>query len=166
MKVGVAWQGSKNFYLDHFRSIPLAEFKPLAKVPDVRLISLQVGDAANQIDELAGHFEVARLDQWDVENVTFMDTAAVMMNLDLVVTCDTVTAHLAGALGVPVWVALSAAPDWRWMLGREDSPWYPTMRLFRQESLGEWAGVFDQIATQLADVARQRNDSPPETGQA
>ncbi len=90
-----------------------------------------MGDAAHQIDELAGRFEVARLDRWDVENVPFMDTAAVMMNLDLVVTCDTVTAHLAGALGVPVWVALSAAPRWRWPRDREDSPWYPTMRLFR-----------------------------------
>jgi len=76
------------------------------------------------------------------------------MSLDLVVTSDTVTAHLAGALGVPVWVALSAAPSWRWLRDREDSPWYPTMRLFRQESPNEWANVFDRIATQLADLAR------------
>jgi tetratricopeptide (TPR) repeat protein len=155
LKVGVAWQGSEDFHLDRFRSIPLVEFEPLGKVAGVRLISLQVGDAANQIDELAGRLEVERLDQWDVENVTFMDTAAVMTSLDLVVTSDTVTAHLAGALGVPVWVALSAAPSWRWLRDREDSPWYPTMRLFRQESANEWAPVFDRIATQLADMARQ-----------
>jgi ADP-heptose:LPS heptosyltransferase len=75
-----------------------------------------------------------------------MDTAAVMMNLDLVVTADTVIAHLAGALGVPVWIALPTVPDWRWLLGREDSPWYPSARLFRQERRDDWGPVFRRIA--------------------
>ena len=80
----------------------------------------------------------------------FIDTAAVLVNLDLVITCVTAVAHLAGALGVPVWVALPLSPDWRWLLDRSDSPWYPTMRLFRQKKLGDWAGVFEQIKTALA----------------
>ena len=80
---------------------------------------------------------------------TFCDTAAVMQKLDLVLACDTAAAHLAGALGVPVWVALPFAPDWRWLLDRSDSPWYPTMRLFRQGQLGNWEGVFAEIQAAL-----------------
>jgi hypothetical protein len=82
----------------------------------------------------------------------FMDTAAVMKNLDLVVSADTAIAHLAGALGVPVWLALSAAADWRWLLEREDSPWYPTMRLFRQVRFGEWGPVFERMADELRAI--------------
>jgi ADP-heptose:LPS heptosyltransferase len=79
----------------------------------------------------------------------FMDTAAAIMNLDLVIACDTAVAHLAGALGALVWVALCYVPDWRWLLDRSDSPWYPTMRLFRQEQPGDWAGVFEEIRAAL-----------------
>ena len=86
----------------------------------------------------------------DIEGQSFVDTAAVMMNLDLVVTTDTAIAHLAGALGVPVWVALQETPNWRWLLAREDSPWYPTMRLFRQQKLGQWSPVFRRMAEELA----------------
>jgi hypothetical protein len=78
-----------------------------------------------------------------------MDTAAIMKNLDLVVTSDTAIPHLAGALGVPVWLALPFVPDWRWLLDRSDSPWYPTMRLFRQKQLGDWTGVFDEMRAAL-----------------
>jgi ADP-heptose:LPS heptosyltransferase len=85
-----------------------------------------------------------------------LDTAALVRELDLVVPSDTVTAHLAGALGVPVWVALSTSPDWRWLTEREDTPWYPNMRLFRQHSRGEWAPVFERIATELT----ARHDRP------
>jgi hypothetical protein len=96
-----------------------------------------------------------------------MDTAAVMRNLDLVITSDTAVAHLAGALGVPVWVALGRACDWRWLDEREDCPWYPTMRLFRQERLGDWDGVFAAIAAELARVVRgepaRTIASPPPT---
>ena len=80
---------------------------------------------------------------------TFMDTAAVMQNLDLVVSADTAVAHLVGALGVPTWLALSDRPNWRWLLGRDDSPWYPTLRLFRQGRPGDWAGVFERMAQAL-----------------
>ena len=84
-----------------------------------------------------------------------MDTAAIMMNLDLVVSMDTSVAHLAGALGVPVWVALTMAPDWRWLLNREDSPWYPTMRLFRQRRFGDWNDVFERMALELKALVRK-----------
>ena len=80
-----------------------------------------------------------------------MDTAAIMQHLDLVITSDTAMSHLAGALGVPTWVALTNVPDWRWLLDREDSPWYPTMRLFRQQTLGDWEGVFERMAAELKD---------------
>ena len=83
--------------------------------------------------------------------MTSCDTAAVMSNLDLVITVDTAVAHLAGALGVPVWVALPLAPDWRWLLDREDSPWYPTMRLFRQAAWGDWEGVFRRMSVELRE---------------
>ena len=88
-------------------------------------------------------------DDFDDGPDAFIDTAAVMMSLDLVVTSDTSIAHLAGALGRPVWVALKFMPDWRWMLGRDDSPWYPTMRLFRQRSPGDWEGVFAAMVRAL-----------------
>jgi hypothetical protein len=84
----------------------------------------------------------------------FMDTAANLRNLDLLITSDTAAAHLAGGLGVRTWVALQAVPDWRWMLDRTDSPWYPTLRLFRQQRPGDWAGVFEQMAADLAEQVR------------
>jgi hypothetical protein len=151
-KVGIAWQGSKTYLLDQYRSISPEAFEPLATLGDVRLISLHVEDEARRVDGLAGRFEVLRFDdRFDVEHGAFMDSAAVMMNLDLVVTSDTAIAHLAAALGVPVWLALCAAPDWRWMLDRADSPWYPTMRLFRQKVLGQWSDVFESIADAIME---------------
>ena len=131
---------------DRARSIPLSCFEPLAGLPGVRLLSLQKGAGAEELQDARGRFPVAdlgsRLDD-------FMDTAAVMKNLDLVITCDTAVAHLAGALGAPVWVAIPLAPDWRWLLDRSDSPWYPTMRLFRQDRRGDWQGVFQRIEAAL-----------------
>src|SRR5205807_2973438 len=120
---------------DHLRSIPLAHFAPLARVPDVRLISLQKGPGSEQRPGV--EFELIDLGERLDEEAAFVDTAAVMQALDLVVTSDSAIAHLAGALGRPVWLALSLAPEWRWGLSRPDSPWYPTMRLFRQEQLGD-----------------------------
>ncbi len=149
-KVGIAWKGSSANRADHWRSIPLAQFEPLAKKPGVELVSLQKGPGSEQVREVAGRFAVRDLgDRLDAEAGPFMDTAAIMKNLDLVITCDTVLAHLAGALGVPVWIALHAVPDWRWLLDREDSPWYPTARLFRQTRLGEWEEVFQRMARAL-----------------
>jgi ADP-heptose:LPS heptosyltransferase len=121
-------------------------------MPGVRLISLQKG--AGQKD-LATNYAYAGIldlgDQLDQENGPFMDTAAILMNLDLLITSDTSIAHLAGALGVPVWLALPFAADWRWLLDRADSPWYPTMRLFRQKNTGDWTSVFAEIKAALAD---------------
>jgi tetratricopeptide (TPR) repeat protein len=148
-KVGIAWQGSPTYLGDCFRSVPLAQFAPLAQ-QGIELISLQKGPGGQQLTELAGLFRVRELSDLDEAHGPFMDTAAVIQNLDLVITSDTAIAHLAGALGKIVWVALPSSPDWRWLYHREDSPWYPTMRLFRQPSPGDWQGVFHRMAEALA----------------
>jgi Flp pilus assembly protein TadD len=146
-RVGIAWQGFSGRREDKGRSVPLAVFRALADVPGVRLISLQKGEGEEQIPD-AG-FKVETLDGLDDGPDAFIDTAAVMMNLDLIVTSDTSIAHLAGALGRPVWLALRRVPDWRWMLDRVDSPWYPAMRLFRQSGDGDWLPVFAAMAGAL-----------------
>jgi Flp pilus assembly protein TadD len=147
LRVGINWQGNSARFEDRGRSMPLAAFAPLAAVPGVRLISLQKGEGEDQI--AGAGFPVAVLEGLDEGPDAFLDTAAVMMTLDLVVTSDTSIAHLAGALGRPVWVALRKVPDWRFMLDRGDSPWYPTMRLFRQVTDGDWAPVFATMAAAL-----------------
>ncbi|HEX4142092.1 MAG TPA: tetratricopeptide repeat protein [Pirellulales bacterium] len=144
-KIGIVWQGSRDYLSDRWRSIPLECFAPLARLPGVRLLSLQKGSESQQI--VAAGFPILDLsERLDEAAGPFMDTAAVIDNLDLVVAANTAIAHLAGALGAPVWVALSSAPDWRWLRGRDDSPWYPTMRIFHQTTLGRWDDVFERIA--------------------
>ena len=144
-KIGIAWQGSRDFASDRWRSIPLAQFAPLAGLPGVRLVSLQKGFGSEQVGTV--DFPVLDLSgRLDEVAGAFLDTAAVICSLDLVVTADTVIAHLAGALGVPVWLALNFSPYWIWLRQRDDSPWYPTMRLFRQTALDEWPDVFERIA--------------------
>ncbi len=150
-RIGIAWQGFSGRHEDKGRSIPLAAFQPLAR-PDVRLISLQKHEGEDQI--AAAGFAVERLDGLDDGPDAFVDTAAVMATLDLVVTSDTSIAHLAGALGCPVWVALRRVPDWRWMIDRPDSPWYPSMRLFRQSQDGDWPPVFAAMAQALTETMR------------
>jgi tetratricopeptide (TPR) repeat protein len=151
-KVGIAWQGSPTHVEDRQRSIPLEKFAALARVGGVRLVSLQHGKGREQFEAVADRFAVLDCGgQIDESGLQFTDTAAVVKNLDLVITCDTSLAHLAGALGVPVWVALPHAADWRWLEGRDDSPWYPTMRLFRQARPGDWDGVFLRMAQVLRD---------------
>jgi ADP-heptose:LPS heptosyltransferase len=147
LRVGIAWRGSPRNVWDHERSIPLAQFSTLAGSPKVRLYSLQVVAGRGELQASPLRDAITDL-AGDLHD--FADTAALVRNLDLVVTCDSAPAHLAGALGVPVWVALPFAPDWRWMLDREDSPWYPTMRLFRQRRPGDWADVFSRIETAMA----------------
>ncbi len=150
-RVGICWQGNPKFGRDATRSVPLADFAPLASVSGVRLISLQKFAGLEQLDALSGPFEVATLGpEYDVEDGAFLNAAAIMQSLDLVVSADTALAHLAGALGVGVWMALPKAPEWRWMLEREDSPWYPTMRLFRQARAGDWSDVFARMSSELA----------------
>jgi tetratricopeptide (TPR) repeat protein len=153
-KVGIGWQGSPNFKFDCYRSMPLACFAPLAGCEGVKLLSLQKGVGREQLAPLADTLPLVDLGaSLDEGGSAFVDTAAAMMNLDLVITSDTAIAHLAGALGVPVWVALQYAPDWRWQRDRRDSPWYPTMRLFRQTSFGDWDGVFAQITAELRSLS-------------
>ena len=157
LSVGIAWQGHRGFHGDALRSIPLESFAPLAAVEGVRLVSLQKRDGVEQLAEVAERFAVVDLGpELDEQSGAFVDTAAVMKNLDLVVTSDTAIAHLAGALGVPVWVALGVGPDWRWMRKRADSPWYPTMRLFRQSAPGDWQAVFTEIAEEIRALICRR----------
>ncbi len=149
-KIGIAWQGRTDYRGDMLRSIPLACYEPLARVPGVSLLSLQKGVGQEQLAALEGRFKVIDLaSSLDNDGGAFLDTAAVMNSLDLVITSDTSIAHLAGALGVPVWVALHVSPDWRWMLDRQDSPWYPSMQLFRQSRPGQWSDVFERMAAAL-----------------
>ena len=148
LRVGINWQGFSGRFEDKGRSVPLAAFRPLAAVPGIRLISLQKGEGEDQI--ASAGFAVETLAGLDAGPDAFLDTAAVMMTLDLIITSDTSIAHLAGALGRTVWVALRRVPDWRWMLDRTDSPWYPTMRLFRQTADGEWESVFSAMAAELS----------------
>jgi hypothetical protein len=155
-KVGIVWQGRPAARSDRMRSIPLSCFEPLAG-SGARLISLQKGPGSEQLAALTGRFEVFDLArELDNEGRAFVDTAAAMKNLDLVITSDTAPAHLAGALGVPVWVALSSAPEWRWMLDRNDSPWYPSMRLFRQQQRRDWPQLFRAMAVDLSREIERR----------
>jgi hypothetical protein len=147
-RVGIVWQGNASNKRDHLRSVALPLFEPLARVPGVRLVSLQKGPGSEQAAQ-AGFGVLDLSGRLDEESGPFMDTAAVLANLDLLVSVDTAVAHLAGALGVPAWLALPLAPDWRWLLGREDSPWYPSLRLFRQCRPGDWDDVFRRIAAAL-----------------
>ena len=155
LRVGIAWQGNPSRREDNGRSIRLEHYLPLAAVPGVRLISLQKDVGAEQ---LVPGMTVETLGQdFDSGPDGFIDTAAVMMSLDLVISSDTAIAHLAGALGRPVWVALRAVPDWRWLLERTDSPWYPTMRLFRQTERDEWGPVFGAMRDALATLMARRD---------
>ena len=146
LQVGIAWQGNPYNSMDRLRSVPLRYFEALARVSGARLVSLQVGAGTDQL--AAAPFPVAdvgsRFDPGSLD-----DLAATLMNLDLVVTVCTSVAHLAGALGVPAWVALSFSSDWRWLLDRSDSPWYSTLRLFRQPGPGDWQAVFGEMANGL-----------------
>lgn len=148
LKVGIVWQGSRLHRRDRQRSIPLRFFSPFAKLHDVRLYSLQRDDGREQLAQV--DFGDSTIDL-SPRLHSFEDAAAAISNLDLVICCDTSIAHLAGALGKPVWVAVSLVPDWRWLLDRDDSPWYPTMRLFRQEKRGDWGDVFHRLAEALAE---------------
>ena len=149
-RVGVIWQGNPHYGNDRRRSAPLRHYAPLAALPGVRLISLQAVHGLDQLENLPEGMAVESLGEKVTANPEGVsEIAAAMEVLDLVVSSDTAMAHLAGALGRPVWVAVSDDPDWRWLFDRDDSPWYPTMRLFRQTRRGDWAGVFARIAAAL-----------------
>jgi len=161
-KIGINWTSGHSENL-HFvkRNIPLAALAPLAALPGVRLISLQKGPAANDIVKVAFRVETLNADP-DPDADLFLDTAAVMMQLDLVITCDTSVAHLAGALGRPVFTALPMIADWRWLLTRDDTPWYPTMKLFRQHAPDDWSGALARMAQAVrAKISNGRSPSRP-----
>jgi len=161
-KVGLCWQGSPTHKGDIHRSFPLAQLAPLAALPGVTRVSLQHGAGEEQIEPNRARLPLQVFAGVDRDGA-FLDKAALVQHLDLVITCDTAIAHLAGALGRPVWVLLSVASDWRWLVGRADSPWYPTMRLFRQRTLGDWAGVVAEVVVALeAEIAAsRRTDGEP-----
>ncbi len=146
LKIGIVWQGSPTQAEDRQRSVPLAQFAPLAEVPGVRLLSLQVGPGREQLPQAP--FPIIDLGS-RLDSLSLHALAAVLRNLDLVVTVCTSVAHLAGALGVPAWIALKCVPYWCWLLERADSPWYPSLRLFRQRRPGEWNEVFERIADEI-----------------
>jgi len=145
-KVGICWQGNPSYAADRQRSMPLKFFEPLARVQGIQLISLQKIHGLAQLADMPLDLSIIDLGQeLDEDTGVFMDTAAVMKNLDLVVTSDTAIPHLAGALGVPVWLLLPHPPDWRWGLKGDYYPWYPTMRIFRQRTSGDWEGLFQNV---------------------
>ncbi len=157
-KVGIAWQGNPSYRGDRWRSVPLTQFRPLTAVGGVRLISAQAVNGLDQLADLPAGMTVETFGAGPGDESGGFDAlAALMANLDLVISSDTAVVHLAGALGRPVWVALPQVADWRWQdrRGETRSPWYPTMRLFRQRRRGDWETVFADIAGALADTARQ-----------
>ena len=158
LKVGLVWAGRAAHMNDRNRSIPLRMIRALAEIRGVRYFSLQKGDSpAHERSDEAG-FEII---DWTEELTDFADTAALVANLDLVICVDTAIAHLAGALGKSAWVLLPHPADFRWLLDREDSPWYPTLRLFRQRRAGDWAEPVARVAGELSAMARSSSSSPP-----
>ena len=157
LRVGVAWAGSRTNKNDRNRSIALVRFAPLFAMPGIEFVSLQkeIGEPERHI--LADNPNVMQLgDRLD----DFADTAAVISGLDLVVSADTAVAHLAGAMARPVFILVPFAPDFRWMLDREDTPWYPTAKLFRQPTIGDWDSVLDRVRGELSLRLEARRPSP------
>jgi hypothetical protein len=145
LKIGLVWSGKVNALHRH---LALADLAPLSQIQNVAFFSLQKGDAAR---EIAG--ASLPLTDYTAELNDFADTAALISNLDLVITVDTSIAHLSGAMGKPTWVMLKIAPDWRWMHNRPHTPWYPTARLFRQQIAGDWLDPIQQLAAALSSLA-------------
>jgi len=150
LRVGIAWQGKPTYARDQQRSVPLTQFADLAELSNVQLISLQKGPGSAQLEQCSWSEHILNLaPELDQGPDGFEDTAAVLKNLDLMITSDTAMAHLAGGLGISTWIALSYVPEWRWQLEREDSPWYPTARLFRQPTFGDWSSPFTAMKQAL-----------------
>jgi hypothetical protein len=157
--VGLVWAGNPGFYNDRNRSVALAALRPALESPGLTWFSLQKGEAARA--QIAALGTEPLIHDFTADLHDFADTAALIMNLDLVITVDTAVAHLAGALGKPVWILVPANSEWRWLDKRTDSPWYPTARLFRQQVVGDWNGVVAELRDALADNAAQLNPDRP-----
>jgi Tfp pilus assembly protein PilF/ADP-heptose:LPS heptosyltransferase len=153
IKVGLAWAGNTVHKKDRYRSIALEEFDPLGGIRGVTFYSLQKGTGSEQATNPPSGMKL--IDYMD-EVIDFSDTAALIENLDLVISVDTSVAHLAGAMGKPVWTLIQYSPDWRWMLDREDSPWYPTMRLLRQSAIGDWNSVINKVSQELRELCERK----------
>ena len=153
LKIGLCWQGNEDTEQENLagRSCPLEHFAPLAQRPEISLVSLQKGSGEAALQEVSFRERITHWSDLDQEHA-FVDTAAIVSQLDLVITIDTAMAHLAGALGQTVWVLLHAVPDWRWLEERCDSPWYPTLRLFRQTEAGNWQTVIAEVGTALTQT--------------
>lgn len=161
VRIGIAWEGSELHALNDLRSVPLKCFRTLAEIEEVHLINLQKSAAAEQIAECSPAFEVIDFgDELDRERGPFMDTAAIMQHLDLVISIDSAVAHLAGALARPTWLVIPEVADWRWFLDRPFSPWYPSMRLFRKSQGRGWAEVFERMAAELKDWLNNSKQLP------
>lgn len=148
LKVGIVWGGSPTHAHEKFRSCPLSEWGPVLDVPGIAFYSLQTAPQRSQLSELSADRLKCIRDLDDLQR-DFSDTAAMLRQLDLLITVDTAILHLAGGLALPVWGLLSHLPDWRWLRDRDDSPWYPTLRLFRQSSLGNWAELMVRVVQAL-----------------
>lgn len=146
LKVGIVWSGGNLYKRNQARSCPLSYFEPLLQIPEVAFYSLQKGIPQTDLLELGWQ---SQLQDLSGQLGDMAETAAAIAQLDLVITVDTSVAHLAGAIGKPVWTILAHVPDWRWMMHREDTPWYPTMRLFRQSKPGDWQGVMERVEQEL-----------------
>ncbi len=149
-RVGIVWAGRPTHNNDRRRSSKLADFAPLAALPGIALVSLQKGPSA---DQAGRYFGRAPLINIGAEVRDYTDTMALLECLDLVITVDTSVGHLAAAMGKPVWILLATSPDWRWLLDRSDTPWYPTVRLFRQTVARQWSDVFTRVAAALAEMS-------------
>jgi len=151
MRVGLVWGATTRHFEDSDRSIPFGELEPVLSIKGVHFFSLQVGPQAGQLEEMQAPVTDLR------ENILdFADTAALVTHLDLVITVDTSVGHVSGALGKPTWILLPFASDWRWLTHREDSPWYPTVRLFRQARPRDWRSAIDRVRGELARLAEKR----------
>jgi tetratricopeptide (TPR) repeat protein len=153
LRVGIVWQGNPAHTGDRWRSLTLEQFEPLFTVPSVHVFSLQSGFGTEQLSEIDCGLPIVNLD------LPFHEKAAAIVNLDLVISCDTAVAHLAGALGQAVWVAIPKIPDWRWLTKGETTPWYPSMRLYRQKTPNDWGAVMERICDDVTQMALQSQHS-------
>lgn len=167
IKIGLCWQGNANYSTQALRQVVAAKsislkalMTSLSQVPGCSFYSLQKMGGEEQLKDMQ---EISIRDfgqEFDVVHGRFVDTAAVMMNLDIVITVDTSIAHLAAALGVPTWILLPTPADWRWMMNRLDTPWYPKVRLFRQPSMGDWEGLLDDVVVALNELVKEKANTP------
>jgi len=161
LKVGICWQANPKFSADRFRSVNLRQFEPLLRIPGIDFYGLQILHGREQMAELPKDVNFEDIgEELFSETAVLAEAAAAFEALDLIITVDTAICHLAGALGRPTWVAISLVPDWRWLMGRDDSPWYPTIKLFRQVSPGGWDDVFRRLAEALTRMIGEKNPEP------